>query len=110
MAASNRSRSITLALTPPATTSRLAPVCSMARRHLITRVSTAASWNARAMSQRSCSLSAATPPRSLMVFRVKVLSPEKLMSRPGRSVIGRGKRNRPAVPLSASFARRGPPG
>ncbi len=39
-----------------------------------------------------------------------VLSPEKLKSSPGRSVIGRAKRNRPGMPCAASAASCGPPG
>ena len=50
---------------------------------------------------RSCPRSACSP----AVFR-----PEKLNANPGRSSMGRGKRNAPLVPARASLASSGPQG
>ena len=43
-------------------------------------------------------------------FKAKVFSPLKLKSNPGLLTMGRGKRNRLASPIIASFSMEGPPG
>ncbi|MCW0425299.1 hypothetical protein NB713_003242 [Xanthomonas sacchari] len=82
------------------------PAASSARSHLIASVSTTASSKPRAMSARTAS----DWSLSRQASSTWVLSPEKLKSRPGRSVIGRAKRKRPEVPCVASAASCGPPG
>src|SRR5690606_7555910 len=84
----SRARKSRLAPTPPDTTRVRAPECCSARWHLSSKVSTTASSKARAMSARACAVCVLARQAS----STWVLSPEKLKSRHGRSVIERAIR------------------
>ena len=83
---------------------RQARLLRAARAHFATSVSTTACWNSQATSARVCSSSCT----SRVATTTAVFSPLKLKSRPGRSSIGRGKRNRPGRPLIGELRQRRP--
>lgn len=97
-------RSVRLALTPPAMTRRLKPVLSSARLHDHQRIHDRIFKSARDISASLFVAAITTNGVSGKGFQTG-----KLKSSPGRSVIGRGKTKRPAVPCDAIFDSIGPP-
>ena len=105
-----RARSSRFAPTPPATTSRDAPVSSSAATDFAISTSTTARWNSAATSAFACASSVPAASRLRISVSTAVFSPEKLIARSPESIIGRGRDTAPSRPDSASFASAGPPG